>query len=100
MPRHPQKPPPELPGPEPEPPEFVILWCGEPALTLEMATERAAPKITSVDGMRKEISRHKVPPIPGAEKVLGPRKKLYLAADIDKMLSARLGTGRPGVKRK
>lgn len=73
---------------------------GEPALTLEMATERAAPQITSIDGMRKEISRYKVPHIPGTEGALGERKKLYLATVIDDMLSSRPGIGSPGKPRK
>lgn len=95
MPRRPAKPP-----VEPRKPVVKILVDGKPALTLEMATARAAPTITSVDGMRKEISRHKVPHIPGVEEALGSKKRLYLVTAIDEMLERRPGTGSPGRARK
>lgn len=78
-------------------PVIRITVDGKRAETVDMA---AARKGVGVSSMRGEISRHKVPHIPGTEDAIGDRKKLYWIKDIDAMWKQRPGIGSPGRRRK
>ncbi len=83
-------------GPVPSP-VIRITVDGKRAETVDMAATR---KGVGVSSMRGEISRHKVPHIPGMEDAVGGKKKLYWIKDIDVMWKQRPGIGSPGRRRK